>query len=325
MNRISKFEKWLINEAIVTAHVNKRSIERIYESQDIILPKTLIDRFSEEEIAIIKKNLSELIIDEYSERLDKAAAIEYPKNIATGFPVMEMYLKYANKTYPLSIKVDDKREGNQIFISVISNALTTVKIFPDDMHLLEINRDLKYHIMNRPETGEWLEGGTFKYEPMEEDDIHIFNLNLHSDLNVYREGELQIRKNVVQNSDFYKKNHFYNLGKGRKIKVQSALGENGYIEGIIDRVVNSKKKTFGKAHNMIITDPFVQVDITVDIKGKPAKITKQLKPGDILYLPIGERIDDARKFVRCQIEKKFYVSNMVMKEPISLSVKALNE
>ena len=133
------------------------------------------------------------------------------------------------------------------------------------MHLLEINRDLKYHIMNRPETGAWLEKGTFKYTPMEEDEIHIFNLDLHSDLNVYREGESQIRKDVAQSSDFYKKSHFYNLGKGRKIKVQSALGENGYIEGIIDRVVNSKKKTFGKAHNMIITDPFVQIDITVDL------------------------------------------------------------
>jgi hypothetical protein len=325
MVRILKFEKWVINESIVTSHVNKRSMERIYESRDIILPKVLIDRFNADEIITIKKNLSALIIDEYAERLDKAAAIEYPKNIATGFPVMEMYIKYANKKYPLSIKVDDKHEGNQIFISVISNALTTVKIFPDDMHLLEINRDLKYHIMNRPETGAWLEKGTFSYIQMEEDDIHIFNLVLHSDLNVYRDDVSQIKKDTINSSDFYKKNHLYNLGKDRKIMVQSQLGENGYIEGIIDRVVNSKKKTFGKAHNMIITDPFVQVDIKVDIKGKTAKITKQLKPGDIVYLPIGERVDGARKFTRCQIEKKFYVSNMAMNEPISLSVKALNE
>lgn len=324
MQYIKNFTAWTINEAKVTDHVSQRTAQRIYDPSDIVIPEGILKSIDTNVIQKAKKNISDLIKEKYIERLEVAAGIEYPRNITTGFPAMEMYIKYMGKRYPLSIKTDDgKYEGNQIFISVISNSLVTVKVFPSDMHIMEINRDLKLHIYMKASTKEWMEAETLKYVDMKEEDLNLLEIVLFSDGSVVIEDEYEQEKVGIINPDFYRKNHQFSLYKGRRIKVASPLGENGFIEGTVDRVVNSRLKTFGKKPNMLIVDPFVQIDINIELKGKPVKITKKIAPGDTVYLPIGQKVGKEREFVKCEVEKKFYVSNMMLEEPIMLCVKAL--
>jgi hypothetical protein len=324
MQHIRTFLNWVINEAKTTTHVNQRTAERIYAPNDIVIPDGILKYLDPNIIAKAKKNISDLIKEKYRERLEIASGIEYPRNISTGFPVMEMYIKYAGRKYPLSIKTDDgKYVGNQIFLSVISNSLVTVKVFPSDMHIMEINRDLKLHISMKSTTKEWVEAQTLKYVDVNEEDLNIVDILLHSDGNAILEENYEQEKEGIMNPDFYRKNHQFSLFKGRKIKVASPLGENGFVEGTIERVVNSRLKTFGRKPNMIILDPFVQIDLNINLNGKPAKITKKIAPGDNVYLPIGKKVGNDREFVRCEVEKKFYISNMLLDEPIMLCVKAL--
>jgi hypothetical protein len=324
MQHIKNFVNWVINEAKLTTHVNQRTAERIYAPSDIVIPDTILKYLDPNVVQKAKKNISDLIKEKYRERLEIASGTEYPRNISTGFPVMEMYIKYAGKVYPLSIKTDDgKYEGNQIFLSVISDSLVTVKVFPADMHIMEINRDLKLHISMKSTTKEWVEAQTLKYVDIKEEDLNILEILLHSDGSAILEEDYEREKEGIMNPDFYRKNHQFSLHKDRKIKVASPLGADGFIEGTIERVVNSRLKTFGKKPNMIILDPFVQIDLNIILNGKPAKITKKIAPGDNVYLPIGKRLGKDREFVRCEVDKKFYVSNMLLEEPIMLCVKAL--
>jgi hypothetical protein len=111
----------------------------------------------------------------------------------------------------------------------------------------------------------------------------------------------------------------YNLKKGKPIRFTSKLGADGFVTGKIFRIINKEFKKFGRSDNWTIFDDHIEIDLEFERDGKTLKIYKSFKPGDIIYLPLG----DDKKFVRCEIQKPFYVSNPVLKEPINLRIKIL--
>lgn len=320
MNNLKKFQGW-INEARLTIKVDVEEIERFYKPENIDFPSMLSNYFDNGKIEEIKKSCADLLAKEYDHRLNEVLKwLKFPDKTATGYPMMETHFKFMGKFYPLNVYVpanlkaeQSAKEGNQIYIPIIENIARTIRIFKDDESHEEINKSIEFHAgLSKVKYDE----EKLKYIVTKPKENYDFKLFISSDGTVLTEGE---SKKVPKESFGLDNSKIktYNLKKGKPIKFASKLGEDGFITGKVFRIINKKFKKFGRTDNWAIFDDHIEMDLEFERDGKKLKIHKMFKPGDVIYLPLGEN----KKFVKCEVAKPFYVSNPVLKEPINLRVK----
>lgn len=323
MNNIEKFDGW-INEAKLSIKVDVEELEKIYVPENIIFPSILLKYFDNIKIEEIKKECAKLLAKEYDARLnEKLKWLKFSDKIATGYPIMESHFKFMGKFYPLNVDIPadlkenrPSKEGNQIYIPIIENIARTIKIFKDSESHEEINKAIEFSAgISKVKYDE----EKLKYVITKPSEDYDYRIVIQTDGAVFTEEEAKkIPKDSVSAFSDNKIQN-YNLKKGKPIKFASKLGSDGFITGKVFRIINKKFKKFGRTDNWVIFDDHIEMDLEFERDGKVMKIHKMFKPDDILYLPLGEN----KKFVRCEIQKPFYVSNPVLKEPINLRIKVL--
>ena len=323
MENLKKFTGF-INEARLSIKVDTDELEKIYTPENIVFPSVLTSYFDEGEIEGIKKQCAKLLAKEYDTRLNEGLKwLKFSDKIATGYPIMGAYFKFKNKFYPLNVDIpanlkteQPAKRGNQIYIPIIENIGKTIKIFQDDETHEEINKSIEFHAgISKAKYDE----DKLKYIVTKPNDKYDYHIVIQTDGSVLTEEEAKKVPKESGSSVDSAKIQNYNLKQGKPIRFASKLSEDGFITGKIDRVLNKKFKKFGRTDNWIIVDNFIQMDIEFERDGKKMKIHKMFKPDDKIYLPLGEN----KKFVRCEIQKPFYVSNPILKEPINLRIKVL--
>jgi hypothetical protein len=322
MNNLQKFKGW-VNEARLTIKVDVEEIEKIYKPENIVFPSLLSKYFDNKKIEEIKKNCADLLAKEYDDRLNNGLKwLKFSEKIATGYPIMEAHFRFMGKFYPLNIYVpadlkteESAKEGNQIYIPIIENIARTIRIFKDDESHEDINKSIEFKAgLSKVKYDE----EKLKYFVTKPKDNYDYKIVIQTDGTVLTEEESKkTPKERVSIDD--SKIKTYNLKKGKPIRFPSKLGEDGFVTGKIFRILNKELKKFSRNNNWTISDDHIEMDLEFVRDGKDLKIHKMFKPGDTIYLPLGEN----KKFVRCEVAKPFYVSNPILKEPINLRVKVL--
>lgn len=323
MKNLQKFEGW-INEARLSIKVDVEEVEKIYSPENIVFPSILSKYFDNIKIEEIKRECAKLLAKEYDTRLnDVLKWLKFSDKIATGYPLMTTHFRFINKFYPLNVDVPPNlktdqpgKEGNQIYIPIIENIGKTIKIFKDGETQEEINKSIEFHAgISKAKYDE----DKLKYVITKQGDNYDYRIVVQTDGSVMTEEESKKTpkdKAIAFNNS---KIQTYNLKKGKPIRFASKLGSDGFVTGRIFRIINKEFKKFGRSDNWTIFDDHIEMDLEFERDGKTLKIYKSFKPDDIVYLPLG----DDKKFVRCEIQKPFYVSNPVLKEPINLRIKIL--
>ncbi len=320
MRNVQKFNGW-VNEARLTIKVDVEEIEKIYKPENIVFPSLLLKYFDNVKIEEIKKNCADLLAKEYDNRLNEELKwLKFPDKVATGYPIMEAHFKFMGKFYPLNVdvpanlKTEQKgKEGNQIYIPIIENIARSIRIFKDDESHEDINKSIEFHAgLSKVKYDE----EKLKYIVTKPKDNYDYKIVIQTDGSVLTEEESKKvpKENIGMDNSKIKT---YNLKQGKPIKFASKLGEDGFITGKVFRIINKKFKKFGRSDNWAIFDDHIEMDLEFERDGKNLKVHKTFKPGDIIYLPLGEN----KKFIRCEVAKPFYVANPVLKEPINLRVK----
>ena len=323
MDNLQKFTGW-INEARLSIRVDVEEIEKIYSPENIVFPSMLSKYFDNIKIDEIKRECAKFLAKEYDIRLnDELKWLKFSDKIATGYPLMETHFRFMNKFYPLNVDIpanlkteQPAKRGNQIYIPIIENIGKTIKIFNDDETHEEINKSIEFHAgVGKAKYDE----EKLKYIVTKPKDNYDYRIVIQTDGAVLTEEDAKkTPKSKVEELN-NSKIQTYNLKKGKPIKFASKLGADGFITGKVFRIINKEFKKFGRSDNWAIFDDYIEMDLEFERDGKTLKIHKLFKPDDIIYLPLG----DNKKFVRCEVQKPFYVSNPVLKEPINLRIKIL--
>jgi hypothetical protein len=319
MKNVEIFKDWRkITEAVLTDHASERIKERVYSPKDILLPIEIENKFDTSEIEKIKKNILDRISLEIDDRFPKLRTTRFKKGIATGYPLISLYIQYLNKKYPLEIQAESENAegisklytGNQIYIPIINNEIKTIKLYPPDLDNNEIDRNIALHIYSREEYQRLIDTKELKIEPMRQGDNYVLVLSLYSNGEVARDVDKKIEKSGIVNPDFYSKDQQYNLSPGKSIRITSKLGETGYLDGTLLRILN--KKT-------IKDDKFLNLDLSVEYQGKKLTLAKKIGPGDIIFLPVGEN----KEYIKCKIADKPYLLDPRLEDPINLKFRAI--
>lgn len=323
MDNLQKFAGW-INEARLSIRVDVEEIEKIYSPENIVFPSMLSKYFDNIKIDEIKRECAKFLAKEYDIRLnDELKWLKFSDKIATGYPLMETHFRFMNKFYPLNVDIpanlkteQPAKRGNQIYIPIIENIGKTIKIFNDNETHEEINKSIEFHAgVGKAKYDE----EKLKYIVTKPKDNYDYRIVIQTDGAVLTEEDAKkTPKSKVEELN-NSKIQTYNLKKGKPIKFASKLGADGFITGKVFRIINKEFKKFGRSDNWAIFDEYIEMDLEFERDGKTLKIHKLFKPDDIIYLPLG----DNKKFVRCEVQKPFYVSNPVLKEPINLRIKIL--
>jgi hypothetical protein len=323
MENIQNFKGW-INEARLSIKVDVEELEKIYTPENIVFPAILSKYFNNIKIEEIKKECSKLLAKEYDTRLnEKLKWLKFSDKIATGYPIMEAHFRFMGKFYPLNVDIpadlksnQPSKEGNQIYIPIIENIARAIKIFKDEESHEEINKSIEFHAgINKVKYDE----EKLKYVVTKPNDDYDYRIVIQTDGTVLTEEESKKIPKDKASAFGDSKIQSYNLKKGKPIRFASKLGSDGFVTGKVFRIINKKFKKFGRTDNWAIFDDHIEMDLEFERDGKTMKIHKMFKPDDIIYLPLG----DDKKFVRCEVQKPFYVSNPVLKEPINLRIKVL--
>lgn len=303
----SIFESWYNDQ---TNHFPDRFNQRILDATLINLPIDIKSNFDVEKYRELKKKCLELFKNESLKRKEDVLKKEFYLDQNTAYPLISFFVLFKGKEYPVEITSkyydpEKQREmesvGSKFLIPIVKNELKTVLAYPGSMDMSQVEDNLikhldrinlQYDLKNRAPFKGIIQNSGFKY---------ILEIDETGNVHPYV-------KSITVNPNYYTRDQQYNLAKGRKLKVPFKFSPDGFIEGSVDGIINkSKDKT--------IADKFISLIVSTD----RGKLKKDLKPNDIVYLPVSEEGD----YVRCMVMPPSYIIDKRLDEPVNLKFRAV--
>jgi hypothetical protein len=311
---ILNFNDFLLLEASLSKHADKRIAERIKES---LKDGTSIDfpiearrkiALTGRSLADVSNEATQLIKDEFMRRLTNR--IERP-----DFPddnrivvLLDPQLKYGHDTFPISVSVTSETEiidkktgkteilkrtytGERLCIYIADNVMTTVKVLPANYTDIEIEKDSRNHFDNKN-----IEAGNITVLSGEAD--YIIELSKTGEIK-HHTGQIYSGHGIIAEKEFA-------LTTGRYIKVNLAFKKDENLTKV--KVLSILNRDSARA------DKFIKVEVELEafkevkledgtIEFRSIKIPKTLRAGDQISLPVGPD----GKWQNCQVADSLFV------------------